>query len=376
VGELGAVSIWEILGLPPTDDARAIRRAYSVRLKSVHPEDDPAGFQVLRAAYEAALPSLRNRDGADAAWHEPGPADQAAEPTGGVTPTPTADGLDRARRRVEALLLDPNASEAHILAALREVLAPSVIENIGRAATIEDWLLRLIVQTLPRSELLIPEADDAFDWRNYPEDVRRGDLVPFLVERGVVARHARLVEAAQTLFRDASTISRQDLEVLANGIDVLFVQDYDLARHVQHLLARLIILTAPKTDEFLEFIVERLKWEPRRTFEIAAVLRRRDDLRLLEALRAGRHRKSRIFRSLSRPPWPWEYVLAMLIPWRHDMTRWFLGELQLEHLPVLDALPKRAVAAWNRHYRWAFIHPIVAMVIFLIIALRFAFGGE
>jgi hypothetical protein len=46
---------WAQLGIAPTTDAQAIRRAYTRALKTVKPDSDPTGFQALRQAYERIL---------------------------------------------------------------------------------------------------------------------------------------------------------------------------------------------------------------------------------------------------------------------------------------------------------------------------------
>jgi len=46
---------WRVLGLAPTQDLSAIRRAYAVRLKAIDAASDPEAFRRLRGAYEWAL---------------------------------------------------------------------------------------------------------------------------------------------------------------------------------------------------------------------------------------------------------------------------------------------------------------------------------
>ena len=48
-------SIWTVLGIDPTEDVSAIKRAYAEHAKTCHPEEDAEGFLQLRQAYQAAL---------------------------------------------------------------------------------------------------------------------------------------------------------------------------------------------------------------------------------------------------------------------------------------------------------------------------------
>jgi len=63
--------VWDILTITPTDDERAIKRAYSVQLKTTRPEDDADKFQRLRQAYDTALAlALHARHSARDSAHE------------------------------------------------------------------------------------------------------------------------------------------------------------------------------------------------------------------------------------------------------------------------------------------------------------------
>lgn len=46
---------WSVLGIAPTGDEKAIRKAYAIRLRETRPDEDPAGFQALLQARDHAL---------------------------------------------------------------------------------------------------------------------------------------------------------------------------------------------------------------------------------------------------------------------------------------------------------------------------------
>lgn len=75
-------SPWKELGLPGPSDMAAIRHAYAQRLKEVHPEEDPEGFQALHRAYQMARRMATDRSGAERLRSEPWeqPPEDAAGP--------------------------------------------------------------------------------------------------------------------------------------------------------------------------------------------------------------------------------------------------------------------------------------------------------
>lgn len=55
------MSCWQVLGLEPTHDQRAIKKAYRALLKEHGPEDDPEMFMRIREAYDQACDYARDR---------------------------------------------------------------------------------------------------------------------------------------------------------------------------------------------------------------------------------------------------------------------------------------------------------------------------
>ena len=56
------MNIWEILGIEPTRDQGAVRRAYAAAAARYNPEEHPEEFLAVRQAYEQALAFARSAE--------------------------------------------------------------------------------------------------------------------------------------------------------------------------------------------------------------------------------------------------------------------------------------------------------------------------
>jgi hypothetical protein len=216
---------WALLGIAPTQDARAVKRAYGRLLKDIDVDADPAAFIRLHGARDLALrwgvetPEWEPQDGidgADALWPEEEwrtlldagglPAGTGGRGfdldfAGGLEPAgrePVAGGdarLNAASAALARLLFDPappapDAVEATGIA----TLAACAEASVDDAATTEEWLLSALAASIPRSDPLIVPAARYFGWedavrtrgRRFSIDLH--DLLDRRAARDVVAR--------------------------------------------------------------------------------------------------------------------------------------------------------------------------------------------
>jgi len=125
-------SPFERLGLPHDADERAVKRAYAQRLRQTRPDEDPAGFQQLHAAYQAALAHCRDKPSsppARAAEHDDGNDVAAARQASAedASPAPMADA-EPAAPPLPAFDPDHFIEQAFALA------------EAGDAANLQQWL--------------------------------------------------------------------------------------------------------------------------------------------------------------------------------------------------------------------------------------------
>lgn len=195
-------TVWQALGISPTREIGDIRRAYAARLKECHPEENPEGFQRLRAAYESALRAARGA--ADATGSLPPTAvkeataqvQPSASPSGAISSQPSDEDLrhfEGAVGRLEQLLRTPGQPDpATLEAALNAVLDSPGAFHVGTWSVLDRRLARLLVEAVPKSDPILGAVVQRLEWAH----------------TDVVTARAKEVVAVVTRVADLATVAK------------------------------------------------------------------------------------------------------------------------------------------------------------------------
>lgn len=290
-------TIWDVLGLSPTDDPAAIRRAYASQLRTTRPEEDSAGFMRLRAAYDAALA-------------------QASRP---AEPPKQAPVLIRWQARKEAR---------------RQAPAPLQVRlGTGPAPRI-----------LTRENVAGPNADTP------------GDPAPEVPAVEQAAHASRALSAALEALRSALQADppppqAEPLALLRLVLDLAKRAPVMSQSDALSDLAQMLVANTPRSDPLFGECMDLLGWHGRES-ELASdpLMQALQDARLLVPLRSGQHRLSKAFQYLSGPQnvrrrW-WRAHVAQRGSWPEELQLLALLDRTRPHL--LAALHQPEVQWWQR----------------------------
>ena len=341
---------WARLGLEPTTDTSTIRRAYARELKQVHPEEDPEGFQALRAAYESALQ--------EAAWMEE----------------------DAAAAEVDSDYVEAEVRPEDYGTVVR--IEPNTADNAGAEEppySRHDFVAKLWREAQANDDTTANDPADAS--HALPVD-HEHHAAQHIANEAVAATEAALRTAAVLLNgpRLEDSEIRGCLDAVVDAIQGLPV---DAVSYYTDCLVHLVLDADDRVNSHLTHLQRRLGWD--RTDAVAPWNQPRE--RLAERI-AGRDflLSVRIPNAPMAPAWgllnearPLARTLQLMRhPTRAGLALALLERLENETPYAVEELPTASVAFWKRWRDVGVWRPWVNnwIAAFLAIGLLGALGGD
>lgn len=189
----GRHSPWTDLDIDPTPDTRAVRSAYTRKLKMIDVDADPAAFIALRRHFDQAMVLAAHLPAGDASQTMDSPAPAASDaprrtPAARPASRAEADGsasFERQTQEIQRLLWETSttARDERLRTATRALLGSPLLENIDRAAATERWFATALLEAIPQSDPVIAMVSDHYRWHDRADRVRELPGLPSIIRR-------------------------------------------------------------------------------------------------------------------------------------------------------------------------------------------------
>lgn len=322
-------SIWATLGIQATNDTAEIRRAYARRLKAVHPEDDPEGFQTLRAAYDQATDMARN------GWAVPQPL-----PPQGMEGDGDDGGID--------------AGGWDDYGARQWTVGSAAFDGGGPTPIDERWGPPGDIEPPP------PGSSGEPGWSPRAEQARAAEQA---------AAHQALCDALSTIVRDPAGDRQQALSALIRVFRSPAMDSLQTHGQTERWLAQLIGFGGPAAEELVEPVIQFFGWNSSRIgvdlSHAQPVLRRRDAADLIRRLGWSGDPDHAAWRSLTRKPAWLRRIMERLTPGLAPRVAALLDRITYD-LPTLEPRTNpEAVGLWRARLAAPILGPIFLWVVLL-----------
>ncbi|NJC41507.1 hypothetical protein GGQ87_001765 [Brevundimonas alba] len=298
-------SIWTTLGISPTNDTDEVRRAYARRLKEVHPEDDPEGFQALRAAYDQASNMARNK------WAvpetRPGGEDDEAFDDDDDWPDEVANWRPAAAN---------HASRGW---------APPPEDRWARAT---------------------PEQQAAAE-AELPDDIR----AELARERDLAEAHQGLCDALTKLIANLDGDRHEALAAMIRVFRSPAMDSLTTHARTEQWLAHVISFGGPVVDDMVEPAIQFFGWDSTRVGvdlrHAEPVLRRREAGLTLRRLERSSHPDHDVWKALTSEPTRIDRIRQRLTPKFAGRVNDMLQRFQYEHPDMMARMNPASEAHWR-----------------------------